>query len=117
MFVRVVHIHYDPAAATHVLDFTPDRFALAFQRLSSPFFVKLPGFIDATTGSDHDSGQILSITRWDTRAQALQVRASLGAITARFNEFGIVFGEPEIYEVKEDHGSHGHVEELLKGGG
>jgi hypothetical protein len=91
MFMRVMRAAIDLQEAN------------AIQRLSKqrvlPLYQQLPGFRMWFLGSDAQAGRLISITLWETRSQAEGVQDAVSDIARLATELGVLFGQPEIYEV------------------
>ena len=69
MYLRVTHGHIDPANADAALGTIPDLLAALRQ---------LPGCQDVQTGLDRDTGETVSVMRFDTLDHATFARESIG---------------------------------------
>jgi hypothetical protein len=93
MFIRVVRARFDPSRAEAIMRLGQEQLTPAFQRL--------PGFRSAMAGADIEGKRIISISSWDTRAQAATASADLTALAGQFEAVGVQFEDAEIYEVRE----------------
>jgi hypothetical protein len=61
-------------------------------------FAQLAGFGSWQSGGDQQRGTVISITTWDTRAQAEGVGDAIADIIRQYEAAGVTFDKPEFYE-------------------
>ena len=91
MYIRITHGRFDPAKYDQVAAVLPDVLA-AIRRL--------PGLQTVQAGLDREAGKTVSVTTFDTLANAqFQRAASLGPAFAALQTLGWQGDTPDIYEV------------------
>jgi hypothetical protein len=89
MVIRVVYAHAGTQVAEEVRPLGEQLRAR---------FAQMAGFGSWQSGGDQQRGSVISITTWDTRAQAEGVGDAIADIIRQYEVAGVTFDKPEFYE-------------------
>jgi len=89
MYIRVSRGRIDPARFDEINPVLPDVVA-AIKRL--------PGNQSCVTGLDRTSGQNITVSTWDTEANARFSRDALGSFIPRLQVLSVQLDPPEFFE-------------------
>ena len=93
MVIRVVYTRFDPQRVEEI----EGQLRVLAEQLRARF-TQLDGFGSWQSGADRPQGRSISITTWETRAQAEGVSAAIADIIGQYQAIGVTFAEPEFYE-------------------
>lgn len=91
MYVRVTGGTFELEREAEVLQVIEERLV--------PAFKQLPGFRDYIGALDREAGRHVTITTWETEAQAKGLREAISDVVSQLRAAGVELEPPAIYEV------------------